>query len=1196
MVCALLTCAALGTARETTEFTPPPEPVRYGRDVRRILSDRCFQCHGADSAARQADLRLDQRAGATAGEAPAIVPGDARASELWRRVTSDDVHERMPPPAAKKRPLSSEELEILERWIDAGAEYEPHWAFVPPVRPPLPSVARDTWPRTDIDRFILSGLEARGVTPAPEADRATLLRRVFLDLTGLPPTVEELDAFLADEEPRAYERIVDRLFGTEPYRSRVGEHLAAAWMDAARFGDTNGIHTDNGRQMWLWRDWVIGAFRDNLPYDRFVTEQLAGDLLPDATSSQKIASGFNRNHVTTDEGGAIAEEYLVEYAVDRAATTSSVFLGLTMGCARCHDHKYDPLTQEDFYGFAGFFNSIEEPGLYTQTADSERAYEPFIEVPSAEQLAELERLATQQDALAAEMAGALPNEDAAFGRFLDETRARAGVAWSTPTVLSASSSDPRVELAIQPDASVLAAGPTPAFEDYTVVLHSDATELRALLLEALVPPDAETAGGAGRASHGNAVVSQLTLEVRPAVEAREWTSVPLTWAWADHTQQNGDFEAGNVIDADPRGWAADGSADGGTRAVLVLTEEPIGFASGTQLRVTLAFRSSYEQHALARIRLRVSPVADTSLLPTGFGRWYRAGPFSPTPRGDRAAVYATAFGPERAERIDPGQEFGEGAMQWAFDGALVDGQTVPLEGGVAATYMGRTIWSPDARSVDVHLGSDDGFALFLNGEQVAANEVDRGVALDQDEATLDLRAGANTLVLKVINTGGEAGYAFRHDPAEHVLAGELPSALLEADAVSAGQAPQLLEGWRRRFSVEYRALSDRLAELEASEADVRGSIPRTMVMRELEEPRPTFVLNRGQYDLPDESRPVARRSPEFLTPLPEGAPRNRLGLAQWLTAEDNALFARVAVNRFWQQVFGAGIVRTSEDLGLQGDWPTHPELLDWLAVEFRESGWDVHGLLRSIVLSSVYRQSSTARPELAQHDPDNRWLASYPRRRLTAEQIRDHALHASGLLVEQVGGPSVKPYQPTGLWGEVAMPASNTRAFEVGQGADLWRRSLYTYWKRAVPPPALSTFDAPTRESCVIRRQLTNTPLQALVLWNDEQFVEAARVLAERILAQPVPEDERAAEGDRDRIVRLFRTCTSRLPEDDEVEAVHAALEAYRERFAAAPEDADRLLALGRRPVAADSDTVELGAWTLVASAVLNLHETLTQD
>ena len=1172
--------------------------VRYGRDVRGILSDRCFQCHGTDPNTREAGLRLDERESAIAGRFPAIVPGDPGASELWRRVTSDDAFEVMPPSKAKKRPLGEDELAVLKRWIEAGAEYEEHWAFTAPTRPAVPQPRDAAWSRGPIDRFVLAKLEAHGMTPAPEADRATLARRVALDLTGLPPSVEGLDAFLSDSEPGAYERLVERLFTGEPYRSRMGEWLATSWLDAARYADTIGIHTDNGRQMWLWRDWVMRAFRDNMPYDQFAVEQLAGDLLPDATVDQQIASGFNRNHVATDEGGAIPEEYLVEYAVDRVSTTSSVFLGLTAGCARCHDHKYDPLTQEDFYGLVGFFNSVDEPGLYTQTPDAARAYEPALAVPSAEQTARLTELEEQASMVCASLAEPLPGEADAYRDFRIRSLETGGLAWAMPAIVSATSSDSAVTLTATAEGTIAASGPMPDFEDYVVTLETAGDDLRLIQLETLATanpdPESDVPPGAGRAFHGNAVLSHLKLESRHP--GGPWETLPITWAWADHTQTNLDFEVTHIIKDGPAGWAADGNAAAGARNLLILTEQPFGAPQGGQLRATLAFRSPYAAHSLGEIRFRVSALSATAQLPVAFGRWYQAGPFAAAAGQPATSLYEAPFGPEMATAIDLGETFpGPSAAEprrWALTPTLHDGEAVSLPSGVGATFVARSLHAPDARRLTAHVGSDDGILVFLNGEPVFERRINRGVGEDRDAVELNLRAGHNLLVLKIVNTGGPSGYAFRAEQPQGTFSSSLASALLPGESVGEVPEAELREAWRRRSFDGYRQLDDERIALEVERRQLHAQLPKTMVMRELETPRPSYLLMRGQYDLPDETRPIERRTPAFLTPLPETAPANRLGFAQWLTAADNALFARVAVNRFWQAIFGAGLVRTSADFGLQGEWPTHPELLDWLAVEFRESGWDIHELLRSIVLSSTYRQSSRMRDDLASPDPENRLLARYPSRRLGAEQIRDLALFSSGLLVEEFGGPPVKPYQPEGLWREVAMLSSNTRNFELGEGDELWRRSIYTFWKRAVPPPSLAVFDAPTRESCVIRRQNTNTPLQALVLWNDVQFVEAARSLAERVLRErPI-----GVASERERIEHLMRICTSRLLENEEADALGEALAAFRERFEV---DADAAVALIQTGASAPDATLppaELAAWSLIASAALSLHETLTQD
>ena len=622
-----------------------PAPVRFGRDVRPLLSDRCFACHGADPSSREAGLRLDLREEAVADRdgVRAVVPGDAGASELWRRITSDDPDVVMPPPHAKKRPLTDAQKEDLARWIEDGAVYEEHWAWQPPVRPEVPTPADAGWARDEIDAFVRARQEAAGVEPSPQADATTLCRRVFLDLTGLPPTVEELDAFQAEAAgddaalDAAYRRLVKRLLGEEPYRSRTAEHLTTPWLDAARYADTIGIHTDNGRQMWLWREWVLEAFRDDVPYDRFVTEQLAGDLLPDATTDQQIASGFLRSHVITDEGGVIPDEYLVEYAVDRVNTTSAVFLGLTAGCARCHDHKYDPLTQEDYYGLLAYFNSNEEPGLYSQTPDSQRAYEPFLEAPRPEQQARIDALGEEIAALEERLEAPIPGEAEGREAFLAEVADDLGLRWSRPVVLDARSTDERVELVPQDDGSLQAEGPHPMNEDYELVLEAPEDDLRLLALECLSTPGADTPG-AGRAFHGNIVITSMTVDVGPpaggdasggarfmAPDPDGWRPVSFRWAWADRSQKNHDYEPTGVLDPDTKTrYAADGNAEAGERVLVLLSDEPFAEA-GETLRLRVAFRSEFGQHSAGRIRVQVSPLADTARLPVAAGRWYLTG-------------------------------------------------------------------------------------------------------------------------------------------------------------------------------------------------------------------------------------------------------------------------------------------------------------------------------------------------------------------------------------------------------------------------------------------------------------------------------------------------------------------------------------------------------------------------------------------
>ncbi len=1184
----LLVGASLARSPEEDGPSSPREPVRYDRDVRPILADRCFKCHGPDEAARQGKLRLDLSEGATAdrGGYAAVVPGDPEQSELWYRVSSQDPEERMPPRASNKRPLSAEEREIVRRWIEAGAVYEPHWSFAPPVRPALPEVRDALWCRNEVDRFVLATLEREGLAPSPEAPPETLLRRVFLDLTGLPPTPEELDPFLADGRPDAYERWVDRLLFEEPYVTRYAERMATPWLDAARYADTSGIHMDAGRQIWPWRDWVLAAYRDGMPFDRFLTEQLAGDLLPSATPEQRTASGFHRNHVTSDEGGAIDEEYRVEYAVDRTATTGAVFLGLTLGCARCHEHKFDPISQQDFYGLYAFFDSNEEPGVYSQVPDANRALEPFLEVPSPEQVGDRERLNADLAGARADLQRPIPEEEAQFAAFLSETPSAAGVEWASaePTAFESSGG---ATLARLDDGSILSSGANPDVDEERIVLTTRSTGLRLVLLEALGDPTFFE-GRVGRAENGNAVLSELSAEAVSQRDPARRVALRFCSAWADVEQEDGDFEVVNALDGThERGWAVAAHQVPGGRSALFLSDEPFGFEGGTEVHLTLSYRSIYARHALGRVRFSLGRIGEGGLarLPVADSRWSFVGPF---PASDPAEAFERAFGPETDARLDFAKNFGFGNQYWHFAPEWRDGrENGDLPKGLNATYVAKRLFVPTARELELSLGSDDGIRVFLDGVEAFQKRVDRSLARDQDRAVLALGAGTHDLVLKIVNTGGEAGFFLRAVPPEGELGGDLLWALAPASARSDERLARLSAAWHVTFSPAFRALSARVEGLEADLAGLVGRIPRTMVMQELASARETFLLMRGRYDHPDKDRPVERGVPAALGKLPEGAPRNRLGLAQWLTSAENPLVARVAANRLWELVFGSGIVRTSEDFGQRGDWPSHPELLDWLAVEFLERGWDVKDMLKLLVTSSAYRQGSRARAEALERDPENRWLAFFPRKRLAAEAIRDQALYVSGLLVERFGGPSVKPYQPEGLWQEVAMVQSNTREYVQGTGDDLWRRSVYTYWKRACPPPALLSFDAPTREFCQIRRPTTNTPLQALALWNDVQFVEAARRLASRTLCEPG--------GDAERLARMVRRVTCRVPGEEELAALALALSDFRARFSEAPEDARALVSVGEAPLAFDGDPTELAAWTLLGSALLSLDETLTR-
>ncbi len=1178
------------------------EPVSYDRDIRPLLSEHCFKCHGPDAGKRQADLRLDLEEGATAlhkGIA-AIVPGDIGKSELVARVSSDDPDERMPPAKAGKPPLAEEQIALLTRWIEEGAHYEKHWSFVPPTRPDVPKVSNAGWVKQPIDSFILAALEKRGIAPSPEADSHTLLRRAFLDLTGLPPTPEEIAAFDADASPDAYEKQVHRLLHDEPYATRYAERMATPWLDAARYADTNGIHTDAGRQIWPYRDWVLRAFRDGMPFDRFAIEQLAGDLLEKPTTDQIVASGFCRSHVQTDEGGAIPEEYLVEYAVDRTTTTAAVFFGLTFGCARCHDHKYDPVTQEDFYSLLAFFNSIEEPGLYSQLPDSNRAFEPFITVPSAEREAAISKLRTDLASEKAALDAPAPQEEQERAKFVADLVDRSKIEWAAARPIEAKSENGAM-LTIEGDQSILAGGANPDQDTHLIKLCLDGNAgpvsgMRLVALEAL--PDPSLPGGrVGRAFNGNAVLSGFEAEAFSAIDKTVHETVHFDYAIADHEQDNGDFAATNLFDGRGEGWAVDGHRREGGRVALFVSDKPFGYPGGTDLVVKLSYRSRYSQHTLGRVRVSIGKIGDEglALLPTAASRWNVVGPFTAKSTGE---LYTSEFGPEQGAALDFTRNFGFGNQAWRFADGVFDGELFSgLPGGPSATYFGKALIAPTARKLDLDLGSDDGFLLYLDGKEIGRNVIDRAGAKDQDKASIDLSPGRHSVVMKIVNTGGPGSIYWKsHRDVGGFgseLKGDLALGLLPAGSRTEEERERFDRAWKFAYSSSYRAHTERIRTLEKSIADAESSLPRSMVMQERAMPRDTYVLMRGQYDKPDEKRKVTRAVPKALGTLPSDLPQNRLGLATWMMSKDSPLVARVTVNRMWEQFFGAGLVRTTEDFGLQGEWPSDKQLLDWLAVEFRESGWDVKKFVEMIVTSATYRQSSRVRKDLAEIDPENRLLASLPRKRLWAEAIRDQALYVSGLLVERLGGPSVKPYQPDGLWQEVAMPASNTRFYVEGDGDALWRRSLYTYWKRACPPPSMLTFDAPTREFCTVHRSATNTPLQALVLWNDEQFVEASRKLAERTLIET-----NGAKDDAARLGIMFTRVLSRAPDAQESSELLEALAEFKTRYRASPDDASKLLMVGKAKRAdspATSDATELAAWTLVASAILNLDEALTR-
>ena len=1134
---------------------PEDAPPSFRRDVRPLLSENCFLCHGPDPGTREAELRLDRAADALAdrGGYAAVVPGQPDQSELWLRVSSPS--DPMPP-KRHGAALDPGQLDVLERWIAAGAPWEEHWAYVRPERPQPPCV--DGVDGVDealgpIDRFIRARLAAEGLTPAAEASRETLIRRVSLDLTGLPPTLEEVDTFVEDGEPGAYQRVVERLLDSP----RFGEALASDWLDAARYGDTHGLHLDNERSIWPYRDWVVNAFNANKPFDQFTIEQLAGDLLPERTDEQWIATGFNRCNPTTAEGGLIDEEYLAKYATDRASTTGTVWLGTTFFCASCHDHKFDPISQREFYRFFAFFNSLDE-----RASDGNAlAPPPVLRAPNREQRSQLARLDAAISDVVAERDEPDPTTESALQAWVEEERPRLRDQWR-PLRLIAFESEGATELEFLPDGSLRADGPAPDRDVYELLCETDLAQVTALRLEAFSEGD-----GPGRhPASGNFVLTALSVDAAPATSPGAWRPVAPSAFSADFAQKG--FESVRVLDDDPAsGWATAPRYE--DRVAVMAFEEPIENPGGSLLRVRLHFESDFPQHTMRRVRL--SATEEAAFGPASAGPWSVTEVFQ-ADSGEGA--YATEFGPE----LEPE------AFDWSPRPDWRDGQLAELEGEHCAVYARRTLNSPDRREIELALGSDDGIRVWLNGELQLDVDLARPYAPDQNRLRLVLEPGENELLVKVVNHGG--GYGFEmHRVAEDL--GGLPLDVAR-DLVAAGDVPASARSWYlRHHSEAWRTLDDRRRALVEEKETYASTIPTTLVSRDMDPPRQAYVLRRGQYDLPAD--PVEPGVPAVFPPLTarDGDRPDRLDLARWLVSPQNPLTARVTVNRLWQRFFGRGLVDTPEDFGSQGSWPTHPQLLDWLAVEFIESGWDMKAMVRLLVTSATYRQKSHVNASLRARDPENRLYARAPRLRLSAEVLRDSALAISGLLVERLGGAPVRPYQPDGVWKAVAYTASNTAAYIPDQGDALYRRSLYTFWKRTAPPPTMQLFDAPMREACSVRRARTNTPLQALALMNDVQFVEAARVFAERILRE---------EGDDEqRLTRAFRSVTARWPSDGELDVLRELLEAQRTEVLTDEAAAAKLASTGEAARDESLDVHEVAAWMLITTTLLNLDEVVSK-
>jgi hypothetical protein len=1068
----LLLLLALST---DPRFAPAAEKkLDFNRDIRPILSENCFQCHGFDEKARQAELRLDTPESALVkhDDITPIVPGHPDQSDLWRRNTTDDESEMMPPPDSH-RALKPEQKELLKRWIEQGAPYAKHWSFIPPVKAELPEVSDKKWPHNEIDNFVAARLDAEKLSHAPEADRRTLIRRLSLDLTGLPPSAADVEAFVADKDPNAYDKLVDGLLASPHF----GERMALVWLDAARYADTNGYSIDGGRHMWLWRDWVINAFNTNLPYDHFLRDQLAGDLVPNHTEAQLIATGFQRNNMNTHEGGTIPEENLTNYNVDRVKTFGESMLGLTLGCCQCHNHKFDPLTQKDYYQIYAYFNTLSDVGL-----DGDRGIDshPSIEAKTVIQTGEEPELQKQLTALKKKLAHPA---DAEVDRWVQNQRLRLSARGkdfklhpvellkvSTPNTGSGFDIDPPRFVHISTAAALVA---------YDVSMHLPKLDKAPGVsspnlmtgVRVVFHPDAGTPGG-GR-GYGSIATGPLQ----------------------------------------PKGKKKAKPAVAG-RGTFILT----------------AFSASADPVAGDNINLNRLLGLSQVTADTWLANWRPEGVIDT--RGD------DGWSPEDGD--------GPAHITVTFD-KPVDTATTPFM--TIQLNFGHVDSTVAARFEFLAMtGADDGSDLPSDIIDIVESAPDKRSAEDQAE--------------------------LKKYFAEH-------SDVMKRDRIALANLQERLNAITKKFP--------------------------TMVMDIAGTPRETHILNRGDYAQPKEK--VTAGTPAVLPQPPAGAPANRLGLAQWMTMREHPLTARVEVNRLWQIFFGTGLVATAADFGAQGQYPSHPDLLDWLAVDFMDSNWDVKRLIKKIVTSATYRQSSQVaaplrdadsnsslgdtrpRADLLTRDPQNRLLARGPRFRLPAEFIRDESLKVSGLLVDRLGGPSVNPYTPGNLWREISHYGSTpatSQTFEQDHGEKLYRRSLYTYWKRTVPPPNMVAFDAPNRELCTIARPTTTTPLQALVLLNDPQFVEAARAFAERTLNHPG--------DDHTRLRWAFEECVSREPTDAELTVLTKTLTRERTHYKANRAAAEKYLASGESPRDEKIPATEHAAWSQVAALLLNLSETVTRN
>jgi hypothetical protein len=1048
-----------------------PEKVDFNYDVKPILSDKCFACHGPDVKNREADLRLDTEEGAYAAlkdskNRHSIVPGSLSKSEVYARLVSDDPNLKMPPPSSNLS-LSPREVAVLVRWIEQGAEYKPHWSFIKPEKASIPRVKDKKWPKSPIDHFILQRIEAEGMRPAAAAEKADLIRRVSFDLTGLPPTLEEVDRFVADTSPQAYERMVDRLLASPAY----GERMASEWMDIARYADSDGYLDDKHRDFSPWRDWVIRAFNANMPYDQFVTWQLAGDQIPGRSKESILATAFNRLHKKSTEAGIIFEEYRVEYNADRVQTLGRGILGLSFDCARCHDHKYDPVSQEDYYKLFGFFNSTDETGSPVYGPDQTPGPALLLTNKETEELAEY----LKNEILTRETQQRVERQNA-------ESR-------------------------------------------YTEWLAGGAITSKAVgkrLADSLVayfPFDKIISGAEKKMLTPNLVNSRLSASCNDPVLK------PGKKGNAFFVNDYNSITVGHKI-----GWR--------------------------------------ERNEPFSVSLWINP---HTVYPDA-GVFYHCEDLRLGLKG-----YSLKLADNKLQFI-----IAHSYPQNSIQVATLD--TVPTKTWthVTVTYDGSS--------------KAAGARIYVNGVRAAVtadyDNLYKGILYEKDIHTYGFKGlllGQRALLLPFKDGGLDELKVYHHEltPLE-VLYDFDPIVAEEKLRDPSGVATKQLmrEYYLAYFDPVEKKSRNELQIVRARENTLLNSIPEIMVMGDLPKPRPTYVLDRGLYSARDKE--VTPGTPEAILPFNPSYPANRLGLTQWIFDEDNPLTARVMVNRIWQMHFGRGLVASAGDFGNQGNLPSHPQLLDWLAVEFQESGWDLKKLHKLIVSSATYQQSSVITSEIAEKDPENILLARGARFRLSAEMIRDHSLSISGLLVTKLGGKSVYPYQPEGLWDELSDKVWRYPYLqEPGEG--LYRRSLYTVWKRTAPPPSMLIFDAPERGECAVSRRTTSTPLQALVLLNDPQHIEAARVLAEKLLTEAP-----AAEGSG-HVQKAFRVITGRKPLEGEKAVLEKFYQTELAHFKEKPERALDYLGTGTIPWNRSLAPSETAALATVVNSIMNTDEAVTR-